>query len=311
MKEHTEEGLVVRVTGATVWVEMPDGVVACALRGRFRKRGSNFQVAAGDRASIVRNKTDGELGVLEDVHPRTSYLARYDEAKGTEERVIVANLDMLFVVASVRDPAIHHGFIDRVLVAAERGRTKACLCVNKIDLVQDSDEVPRITGIYESCGYRVLAISARRGDGLDELGRMLTGGIYAFVGESGVGKSSILMNLEPGLDLKVGTLMDKTGRGRHTTTFSQLYRIKGGFVADTPGIQTYGYPGDDTAELAACFPEFAAYEGHCRFHPCSHSHEPDCAVKDAVEEGSIQPTRYRSYLSMHAEIEHRARRRFS
>lgn len=311
MNERIEEGLVVRVTGGTVWVEVRGDLVACALKGKFRRQEKAFQVAAGDRVAIMRKEANAELGVLEEVHSRASYLARYDSGKGTEERVIVANLDMLFVVASVREPDIHHGFIDRVLVSAEKGRTGACLCINKIDLARDSGEVARVAELYESCGYRVFSLSALSGEGIDELARMLSGGVYAFVGESGVGKSSILKKIDPELDLRVGGLMEKTGKGRHTTAFSQLYRIMGGYVADTPGIQTYGFPGSDTAELAACFPEFSPYEGQCRFNTCSHSHEPDCAIKEALEEGSIRPTRYQSYLSMFAEIEQRERRRFS
>ena len=225
--------------------------------------------------------------------------------------MIVANLDTLFIVASLREPAVHYGFIDRVLVSAERGMISSCVCLNKTDLVESTAEMEAVAAVYESCGYRILPISALSGDGFEELERSLSGGIYAFVGESGVGKSSILNRVDPSLDLKIGALMDKNKRGRHTTSFSQLYPIAGGYVADTPGIQTFGYPGSDPVELAACFPEFREYEGTCRFRPCSHSHEPDCAVKQALEEERLQPTRYRSYLSMLEEVTEREKRRFS
>ena len=133
-------------------------------------------------------------------------------------------------------------------------------------------------------------------------------GVYAFVGASGVGKSSLLMAIDPGLDLKVRVVGDKTGRGRHTTTFSQLYPFGRGYLADTPGIQTFGYPGEDPTELADCFPEFTPYVDGCRFHPCTHSHEPDCGVKRALEAGDIQPTRYASYTNILSEVEERGKR---
>jgi ribosome biogenesis GTPase len=307
----TDDGLVMRVTGGSVWVQAGSALVQCALRGKFRQQARDFQIAAGDTVTISRKRDEDETGVIESVHPRSSWLARFDAAKGSDERVIVANLDTLFIIASVREPEIHHGFIDRVLVSAERGRIKACVCLNKIDLAEGPDEIERNVSIYEACGYRVLPVSALRGDGLADLEHSLTGGIYAFVGESGVGKSSILNTIEPGLNLKTGELMEKSGRGRHTTSFSQLYPIGGGYVADTPGIQTFGYPGSDPVELTECFPEYREYEGSCRFRPCSHSHEPDCAIKCALEEERLQPTRYRSYLSMLEEVRQREKRRYS
>jgi ribosome biogenesis GTPase len=144
--------------------------------------------------------------------------------------------------------------------------------------------------------------------GIDALSAAVGRGVYAFVGESGVGKSSLLMRIDPALDLKVREVGDRTGRGRHTTTFSQLYPFGDGYLADTPGVQTFGFPGDDTDELRDCFPEFAPHTD-CRFHPCSHSHEPGCGVKDAVERGDIAPSRYQSYLHLLEEVGERARRR--
>lgn len=308
---HTDTGLVMRVTGSTVWVLAGGELIGCALRGKFRQKARDFQVAAGDRVTISLTEGAADSGAIESVHDRASWLSRFDPAKGSEERVIVANLDTLFVVASLREPPVHYAFIDRVLVSAARGNIPSCICLNKIDLAESASEIGHVTAVYESCGYRVLPLSAHRGDGFDELKRSLSGGIYAFVGESGVGKSSILNRVDPRLDLKIGELRDKTKRGRHTTSFSQLYPIMGGYVADTPGIQTFGYPGNDPVELAACFPEFAEYEGACRFRPCSHSHEPGCAVKQALEEERLQPERYRSYLSMLDEVTEREKRRFS
>jgi ribosome biogenesis GTPase len=154
----------------------------------------------------------------------------------------------------------------------------------------------------------VLTTSALTGAGVDRLGEKIGVGVYAFVGASGVGKSSLLMSIDPGLDLKTRTVGDKTGRGRHTTSFSQLYNFGRGHLADTPGVQTFGFPGTDGNALADCFPEFGDHTGICRFRPCTHSHEPDCGVKDALEKGLIQKTRYLSYLNVLAEVGDRGKR---
>jgi ribosome biogenesis GTPase len=309
MQAKLEKGLAIRTTGSEVWVEtgVDRDVVRCVLRGRFRLRDRDFQVVAGDRLLIQPPEQDGAAWTIEDVEPRGSWLSRFVERDGSE-RVIVANVDRLYVVATLLSPPVRHGFVDRVLVSAERGRVGACVVLNKIDLYSRT-EVDEFTALYSSCGYSVLSTSALTGEGVDGLSADLGTGIYAFIGESGVGKSSLLMSMDPGLDLKVRAIGEKTGRGRHATTFSQLYRIKGsGYLADTPGMQTFGFPGTDKTELPDCFPEFGPHSSSCRFRPCTHSHEPDCGVKRAVEAGAVQPTRYRSYLHILSEVEDRNRR---
>jgi ribosome biogenesis GTPase len=225
--------------------------------------------------------------------------------------VIVANIDTLFLVESVRSPDADFRFVDRVLVAAGHGKVDVRICLNKTDLIEREDEITRFLSIYEPLGYPVIRTSAETGEGIADVASCLRGGIYAFVGRSGVGKSSLLNRIVPGLDLRVGGVMEKTGRGRHTTTYSQLFAIERGFVADTPGMQTFGFPGSDKRDLAACFAEIRPLDGQCRFSPCTHSHEPDCAVKEAVEEGTIAPTRYESYLDLLSEIELRDKNRYA
>jgi ribosome biogenesis GTPase len=217
-------------------------------------------------------------------------------------------VDTLFVVTSLIDPPLHTDFINRVLVSAERGKVAAAIVVNKIDLVEAA-AADAVAAIYTSCGYEVLQTSAATGAGLAALEEWITGGIYAFVGASGVGKSSLLNRLDPDLDIKTNEIGEKTGRGRHTTTNSQLHPFRGGYLADTPGVQTFGFAGDDRAELADCFPEMRPHEGECRFNPCSHSHEPGCAVKDALEAGEIAQSRYDSYLHILAEIDAREKKK--
>jgi ribosome biogenesis GTPase len=309
MQAKLEKGLAVRTTGSEVWVEtgVEGRIVPCVLRGRFRLKDRDFRVVAGDRLLVRPPDHEGAAWTIEDVEPRVTWLSRFVERDGIE-RVIVANVDRLYVVVTLQSPPVHYEFVDRVLVSAERGRVGAVVVLNKIDLY-DRVGVDKFAALYSSCGYRVLCTCALTGEGVDRLSAGLGSGIYAFVGESGVGKSSLLMSVDPGLDLKVRAIGDKTGRGRHTTTFSQLYKLKGsGYLADTPGMQTFGFPGTDKTQLSDCFPEFEQHASSCRFRPCTHSHEPDCGVKRAAEEGAVRPTRYQSYIHILAEVEARGRR---
>lgn len=307
MQENLKDGLVVRVTGGEVWVEISGGeVVQCRLRGKLRHRKRGFQLVAGDRVIVQPPGSGGAHWTIEDLDPRRSWLSRYVE-RGAAERVVVANVTRLYVVASLESPPLHHGFVDRVLVSAEFGHVSSSIVLNKIDLSAQED-VESFVSLYESCGYPVLTTSAATGHGVESLSEEIAGGVYAFVGESGVGKSSLLMSIDPGLDLKTRSVGDKTGRGRHTTSFSQLYRFGRGYLADTPGVQTFGYPGSDSTEISDCFPEFARHAETCRFRPCSHSHEPDCGVKDALERGLVHRSRYDSYLNILAEVDERGRR---
>lgn len=302
-----EQGLVIRVTGHEVRVQVGDRVVPCLLRGRHRQKGQEFQVVAGDRVDVSMPSVEGEHGAIEEMVPRESWLSRFHARDGTE-RVIVANVDILFVVVSVRSPAYRFAFVDRVLVSAERGQTDAWICLNKMDLVGPDDTVSEFISTYTEIGYPVIRTSVKTGEGIDQLRSMFTGGVYAFVGQSGVGKTSLLNTIDDTLDLRVARVAGKTGRGRHTTTYSQLFPIGRGYMADTPGMQTFGFPGTEVTELSLCFPEFHDIEEECRFQPCTHSHEPGCAVKHALARRRVRESRYQSYLMMLEEIAERKKR---
>jgi len=309
MSPNRVNGLIIRVTGHEVWVDIGGGVVPCLLRGRLRQKGRGFHVVAGDRVQVSLPQAEGAKGAIEELEPRQSWLSRFTGGRDAVERTIVANLDILFLVVSVRDPKLHYGFVDRVLVSGERGHTNMSICLNKTDLARGS-EVDDFVTLYSGIGYPVVKTNALSGEGADEIKKQLQGGVYAFVGQSGVGKSSILNQIDESLKLKVSHVANKTGRGRHTTSFSQLYPINGGYMADTPGMQTFGFPGTVREELSECFPEFVRYVEDCRFQPCTHSHEPDCAVKEAAEAGEIHASRFKSYQWMLSEIDERQKRKY-
>ena len=303
------QGLVVRVTGKEVWVDVAGELLPTVLRGRFRQKSQSIQVVAGDHVEVAPSAAEGAQATIESLIPRRSWLSRW-AARDSTEKIIVANIDRLFVVASLRAPKLHTGFLDRVLVSAERGHNDICICLNKIDLLESEGDLDDFFNIYTSVGYSVLKLSAETGEGIEKVEQQLGSGTVAFVGQSGVGKSSILNKIDDTLNLKVGHVAKKTGRGRHTTTFSQLYPLKGGYVADTPGMQTFGFPGTDKADLGLCFPEFRASMDDCRFQPCTHSHEPECEVKEALEKGAIHESRYKSYLEMLADVDKRSKDRW-
>ena len=299
MQDRLENGLVIRVTGGDVWVRVGPHVLVCSLRGRLRVKKGALQVVAGDRVVALRDP--GGSGVtLETVLPRASHLSRWVE-RGGGARAIVANVERLFVVTSLVDPPLRPVFVDRMLAAAEWGHAPLAVVLNKTDLASPS-EVDEISAIYRACGYVVVPTCAQSGAGIEALEALLGEGVYAFVGESGVGKSSLLNRLDPEVARVTREVAERTGRGRHTTSSSELFPFRRGFLADTPGMQTFGFPGRDPAELAACFPDIAAHEGDCRFNPCTHSHEPGCAIKAAVEGGTLAASRHRSYLAILEEI---------
>jgi len=305
MQERLENGLVVRVTGGEVWVRVRTVTLATSLRGRFRVKESAMAVVAGDRVLVRREPAGGAS--VEEVLPRSSWLSRYVERAATE-RVVVANIERLFVVVAADEPPLRTAFLDRVLASAEWGHIPSCIVFNKMDLAEPG-QLDALRATYAPSHYEVLATCAISGSGIDTLTARIGAGVYAFVGESGVGKSSLLNRLDPDLDLVVDDVADRTGRGRHTTTNAQLFPFRDGFLADTPGMQTFGFPGTDENALVHCFPDIEQVEGSCRYDPCTHSHEPGCAVKSAVEAGQVPRSRYQSYLDILAGVRERARKK--
>ena len=275
------------------------------LRGKVRleRSGSTNPVAVGDR---VRYELDGAAteehpAVIKEILPRDNYLIRRSTNLSRQSHVIAANLDQAVIVVSLLFPEIKLPFLDRILVTCEVYKVPVLVVLNKVDLYREEfpDMVDAFRKIYESAGYAVLETSARTGEGIDALRERCRDRINLFSGESGVGKSSIIKALDPGLDPKVGRISDAHLQGRHTTSLYEMYRLDGGgFVIDTPGLRGFGLVDLEKEEISKYFPEMLAVMDDCRFVPCTHTHEPDCAVKAAVDDGRISAERYNSYLGM-------------
>ena len=295
-------GVVHATVGGVYAVRTEDGpVIEASLRGRLkREERRGERVVIGDR---VRVASDGDDWTIEEVAERTTEMVRRGPG-GRKPKVVAANLERVFVVVAAREPDVHTELVDRLLVVAEAAGMPATVVVNKVDLADASTVVDELVAIYEPIGYPVLRVSAVTGLGIETLREQLCQGTSAFIGPSGAGKSTLLNAADPALDLRVGALSRKTGRGRHTTVSSRLIPFScGGLVADTPGFSDVGLWGAEAGEIADRFPEIGRLADRCRFRGCAHIHEPDCAVREAVTAGDVAPTRYRSYVRIRAEAE--------
>lgn len=308
----SESGLVIKSQSGFYTVHTAQGDVVCRVRGRLKKKRLEMDpVAVGDRVRIRR--VPGNLGVIEEVEKRERALLRlaptardvrrWDREGYLSERgqVVLANPDQAVFCFACAEPKPRLRMLDRLLVGAELQNIPAVICANKIDLV-GMEEARALFGIYEEIGYPVLYTSAETGEGVEALAARLEGKVSALVGPSGVGKSSLLNAIQPGLGLCVGEVSEVTGKGRHTTVVKELFPLeRGGWVADTPGIRALALFDVDPEELDAYFPDIAPYVADCRFSDCTHTIEPGCAVLAAVEEGRIHEHRYESYVRLRQE----------
>jgi len=279
-------------------VETPGGVTNASLRGRVKRRDERI-VSVGDLVAL--EDVDGYRRILE-LLPRSSALTRHVVAR-RREQVIVADVDQVVVTGAVRAPQPDVRMIDRLVALAELSGVRALIVANKIDL-GSTGELPDVLEAYPAAGYEVLRVSASTGEGLDLLANHLSEKISVLTGASGVGKSSLLNALIPGLDLRVGEVGSRKGRGRHTTVAAALYPYPtGGYVADTPGLQYLSLWDVDPVTVDRGFVEFTRFASECRFKDCRHRSEPGCEVKAAVEDGEILARRYESYLGLLDEAE--------
>ncbi len=297
------KGLVIKNTGSWVTVRLDDGnTVNCKMRGVFRLKGLRCTnpVAVGDIVQV--EDKGGDAPVVGAVEPRKNYIIRRASNLSKEFQIIAANLDQAVLVVTLTNPVTSTIFIDRFLATAEAYQVPAVLAFNKVDLLTTDElrqQLEELKALYEGIGYPVITMSAATGDGADSLRELLAGKMSLLSGNSGVGKSSIINLMVPDAHVRVGDVSQAHHKGMHTTTFSELLDLPGGgAIIDTPGVKAFGTIDFERAQVAYYFPEIFNASSECRFNNCTHTHEPGCAVLDAVERGDISSSRYASYMSI-------------
>lgn len=299
------EGLVIRNTGSHYVVAPDDGSaeINCKIKGNFRIKGirTTNPVAVGDRVTVGDPAPDGTAYITA-ISPRRNYIIRRASNLSKEAHIIAANVDRAMLVATLAHPTTSTNFIDRFLATASAYDVPAILVINKVDLLADEEDrelLDAVVYLYSSIGYEVATVSAKTGEGMDRLRELLHDKITLVSGNSGVGKTTLINELIPGLDLRTAEISAVHDQGMHTTTFSELFRLPGGgAIIDTPGVRGFGTIDFDKYEVAHYFPELFEESKHCRFGNCTHTHEPGCAVLRAIDEGRIAQSRYASYLSI-------------
>ena len=296
-------GLVIKNTGSWYVVKTDDNKeINCKIKGNFRLKGirTTNPVAVGDTVSILPNN-DGSAFITK-IDERKNYIIRRSSNLSKEAHIIAANVDQALLIVTLAHPVTSTTFVDRFLATAEAYRIPATIVVNKIDLLCDEEDKEYLEAwcyLYRSIGYNVIEVSAATGEGIDKLKELLEDKITLLSGNSGVGKSTIINQIIPGLNLRTAEISSTHDTGMHTTTFSEMFPLpQGGYLIDTPGVKGFGTIDFDRHEVAHFFPEIFEISQDCRFGNCTHTHEPGCAVLSAVEEARISQSRYNSYLSI-------------
>jgi ribosome biogenesis GTPase len=295
-------GIVTKSTGIWYKVRTEEGaILPCRLRGQFRIKGikTTNPVVVGDHVTFIIEKDNS--GYITHIEPRTNYIERKSTKLSKISHLIAANIDLAFLVVTLKKPYTSLGFINRFLIATESFRIPACLIFNKTDLYNTQETVilSEWQQLYESIGYQTLKTSVPNVVGIEKLKKLMHNKVSLFSGHSGTGKSALINAIDPSFKLKIGAISRYHDKGMHTTTFAQMFSISsGGDIIDTPGIKEFGLIQYSKTEIRDYFPEIRAYNNCCKFQNCLHVHEPECAVRKAIEEGKISSSRYASYLAI-------------
>ncbi len=299
------KGIVVKSTGSWYTVRMQNGErLECRIKGQFRIKGLNLKntnpIAVGDSVGVEHDAVEG-IGMISVLDDRKNYIIRRSTNLSKQTHIIAANIDHAYVMATLIEPRTSTGFIDRFLVTAEAYGIPASVIFNKRDLLDEeySEYVVALMGLYEGLGYNCYFLSATNEEQVAALGKVMEGKINLIAGHSGVGKSTLINALIPDLAIRTGIISRVHSKGMHTTTFAEMHEMpNGGFIIDTPGIKEFGIVDVEKNELAHYFPEMSSRLGQCKYNGCRHDHEPNCAIKKAVEDGKIALTRYECYLQI-------------
>ena len=293
------EGIVISSTGSWYEVDTEHGRLNCRIRGRLRLKGvrSTNPVVVGDRVVV---EPDGDSSAIVEIIPRRNYVIRRASNLSKESHIIAANVDHALLIVTLHAPSTPKEFVDRFLVTCEAYKVPVTIVLGKADTLTDeaAEEATEFTAIYEDAGYEVIRLSSITGEGIEQIRAMLAGHTTLVAGNSGVGKSTLVGSIDPSLDIRTGEISESHHKGKHTTTFSTMYPIEGGYIIDTPGIKGFGLIDIDSKELCRYFPEMMRLAPDCRFYNCTHTHEPGCAVQEAVKEGTVAWSRYESYLKI-------------
>ena len=293
------EGLVISSTGSWYEVATEHGMLTCRIRGRLRLKGirSTNPVVVGDRVMV---EPDGESSAIVEILPRSNYVIRRASNLSKESHIIAANIDRALLIVTLHSPTTAREFVDRFLVTCEAYRVPVTIVIGKADMLtgEYEAEAKEFEAIYSDAGYDIIRLSSTTGEGVEEIRALLRDKKTLVAGNSGVGKSTLVSNIDPTLDIRTGEISESHHKGKHTTTFSTMYPIEGGYIIDTPGIKGFGLIDIEGRELCRYFPEMMRLAPDCRFYNCTHTHEPGCAVREAVEQGMVAWSRYESYLKI-------------
>ncbi len=298
-----EKGIVIKTTGSWYHVRTANNeIIDCKIRGKFRTKGikTTSPLAVGDNVEFTLDKQTNQ-GVISKRHNRKNYIIRKSINLSKQAHVLAANVDQALLMVTLAYPKTYPEFIDRFLVSAEAYRIPAIIVFNKIDLYTPKvlNELAELKLMYEQIGYKCIEISATKNIGISTVNEILSNKITVMAGHSGIGKSTLVNVIQPGLNLKTTEISEHHESGKHTTTFPEMHCLdNGGYIIDTPGVKGFGIIDIKDEEIGHYFPEMFALLPECQYNNCIHNHEPKCAVKTAVEQGQVSKSRYKSYLSI-------------
>jgi len=304
-----KKGIVIKSTGSWYTVKTDDGnSIECRIKGNFRIKGirSTNPIAVGDHVEITEQREDNNsegavIGLIKNIIERKNYIIRKSVNLSKESHIIASNIDLAFILATINYPVTSPTFIDRFLVTAEAYSIPSIVVFNKVDLYNEQElvKMEQLAETYRRIGYGCLVTSTVTGQGVNEFKEMIRDKVSVITGVSGVGKSTLINSVDPKLHLKTEKISDYHKSGKHTTTFSEMFELAfGGYIIDTPGIRSFGMIDMKNDDVSHYFPEIFKVSDNCRFNNCTHTHEPGCAVRDAIDAGEISMSRYDSYMSI-------------